>query len=132
MHCLKYFPILERVVLKVKNGFSQHLSLLADNPVEWVASPEESRLHEFTLQGKRAMHEDDLTTFLVDYTSNLVKATMNRIHENWRIKAETLMVAIDKLTASSSTEDTRRSLGRRQQHHFPSMAQSDQRFPIRN
>ncbi|KAG0027459.1 hypothetical protein BGZ82_008967 [Podila clonocystis] len=96
MDWLKRCPALDRAVLKVDHGHLQPLPLHADNSVEWVTSPQESRLREFTLQGRWAMSSDDLTSFLADYAPNLVKLAMDRIHENKNVSAAALLKAIDR------------------------------------
>ncbi|KAG0340986.1 hypothetical protein BG000_010536 [Podila horticola] len=96
MDWVKRCPVLDRVVLRVDHGHFQPLPLHADNSVEWITSPQESRLREFTLQGEWGMSNDDLTTFLADYAPNLVKLAMDRIHENKKVSGVALLKAIDR------------------------------------
>ncbi|KAF9383781.1 hypothetical protein CPB97_006180 [Podila verticillata] len=95
MDWLKCCPVLDKVSLKIEHGYWQPLPLLADNPVEWIKSPEESRLREFTLQGKWAMREEEITAFLTDYAPNLVKFEVDWIHRNRNASAGALMKVID-------------------------------------
>lgn len=95
MDWIKCCPVLDKVSLKIEHGYWQPLPLLADNPVEWIKSPEESRLHELTLQGKWAMREEEITTFLTDYAPNLAKFEVDWIHRNRNASAGALMKVID-------------------------------------
>ncbi|KAF9315907.1 hypothetical protein BG003_002549 [Podila horticola] len=96
MDWLKRCPVLHKVALKIEHGYWQPMPLHTDNPAEWVTSPEVSRLREFALQGKWAMREDDITTFLAHYAPNLVKLEVDWIHRNMMASAGALMKVIDE------------------------------------
>ncbi|KAG0031887.1 hypothetical protein BGZ82_006749 [Podila clonocystis] len=95
MDWLKCCPVLDKVSLKIEHGYWQPLPLHADNPVQWMTSLEESRLREFILQGKWAMCEDDITTFLAHFAPNLVKLEVDWIHRNMKASAGALIKVID-------------------------------------